>query len=89
MQSVAQVYGMRSKGIVLTGMGGDGSMGLMAIQSKGGKTYAQDAASCVVNGMPQRAIEQGVVDFVAPPSEIGRLLWESVPWRRTLNGGRR
>ena len=89
MQSVAQVYGMRSKGVVLTGMGGDGSMGLMAIQSKGGETYAQDAASCVVNGMPQRAIEQGVVDFVAPPSEIGRLLWESVPWQRTLNGGRR
>lgn len=86
MQSVAQVYGIRTRGVVLTGMGGDGTMGLTAIRSKGGKTYVQDAASCVVNGMPQRAVEQGVVDFVAAPSEIGRLLRESIPWQRAISG---
>jgi len=74
MQSVAQFYGARAKGVVLTGMGNDGSLGLVSIRSKGGKTFAQDAASCVVNGMPQRAIEKGVVDHVAPPAQIAQLL---------------
>jgi two-component system chemotaxis response regulator CheB len=74
MQSVAQLYGTRAKGVVLTGMGNDGSLGLVSIRAKGGKTFAQDANSCVVNGMPQRAIEKGVVDHVAPPAKIARLL---------------
>jgi two-component system chemotaxis response regulator CheB len=74
MQSVAQVYGSRTRGIVLTGMGNDGARGLVSIRAKGGATFAQDAASCVVNGMPQRATETGGVNHVAPPSEIARLL---------------
>lgn len=74
MQSAAQVYGARTIGVVLTGMGSDGTHGLASIRAKGGKTFAQDAASCCVNGMPQRAIEKGVVDHVAPPAEIARLL---------------
>jgi two-component system chemotaxis response regulator CheB len=74
MQSVAQLYGARTKGIVLTGMGNDGSLGLVSIRAKGGKTFAQDAATCVVNGMPQRAIEKGVVNHVAPPVRIAQLL---------------
>jgi two-component system chemotaxis response regulator CheB len=74
MQSVAQVYGSRTKGVVLTGMGSDGSLGLVSIRAKGGRTFAQDAASCVVNGMPQRAIERGVVNHVAPPAQIAQLL---------------
>ncbi|MBI5029105.1 MAG: chemotaxis response regulator protein-glutamate methylesterase [Chloroflexi bacterium] len=74
MQSVAQWYNARAKGVVLTGMGSDGALGLVAIRSKGGQTFAQDAESCVVNGMPQRAIEKGVVDHVASPSQIAHLL---------------
>ena len=74
MQSAAQTYGARTKGVVLTGMGEDGLLGLVSIRAKGGKTFAQDAASCVVNGMPQRAIERGVVDHVAPPAKIAQLL---------------
>ena len=74
MQSVAQLYGARAKGVVLTGMGNDGSLGLVSIRVKGGKTFAQDAASCVVSGMPQRAIEKGAVDHVAPPAKIAQLL---------------
>jgi two-component system chemotaxis response regulator CheB len=74
MQSVAQLYGARAKGVVLTGMGNDGSLGLVSIRAKGGKTFAQDADSCVVNGMPRRAIEKGIVDHVAPPAKIARLL---------------
>lgn len=79
MQSVAQVYGYRARGILLTGMGSDGAMGMVAIKSKGGRTFAQDEESSVVNGMPQRAIEQGVVDCVAPPEQIARMIAENQP----------
>ena len=74
MQSVTQLYGSRTVGVLLTGMGRDGCAGLASIRSRGGKTFAQDAASCVVSGMPQRAVELGVVDCVAPPTEIARRL---------------
>ncbi|MEM7119119.1 MAG: chemotaxis-specific protein-glutamate methyltransferase CheB [Chloroflexota bacterium] len=76
MQSVAQVFGRRTHGIVLTGMGEDGTMGLMAIQAKGGKTYTQDSDSCVVDGMPQRARERNVGGFVGTPLAIGQKLRE-------------
>lgn len=74
MQSVAQTYGGRTVGVVLTGMGDDGSLGLVAIHAKGGRTFAQDGSSCVINGMPQRAIEKGIVDYVAPPRRIAELM---------------
>jgi two-component system chemotaxis response regulator CheB len=74
MESAAQIYGSRVRGVVLTGMGDDGAMGLTAIRAKGGKTYAQDGESCIVNGMPLRAIEKGVVDFIAPPWQIAQML---------------
>lgn len=74
MQSVAQVYGSRTTGIILTGMGNDGVSGMVAIHAKKGRTFAQSSESCVVNGMPQRAIEKGVVQRVAAPTEIGRIL---------------
>lgn len=70
MQSVVQVYGSKTTGVVLTGMGDDGSEGLVAIRAKGGRTFAQDSASSVVNGMPLRARERGVVDRVGSPQEI-------------------
>jgi two-component system chemotaxis response regulator CheB len=74
MQSVARIYGARTRGVLLTGMGDDGSLGLVSIHAKGGKIYVQDAESCVVNGMPQRAIEKGVVDHIAPPAMIAHYL---------------
>ena len=74
MQSVTQVYGAKTSGVVLTGMGDDGSEGIVAIRAKGGCTFAQDAESCVVNGMPQRARDRGVVDYVATPAELATYL---------------
>jgi len=74
MQAAAQVYGPRARGVLLTGMGCDGALGLAAIRARGGRTFAQDPASCVVNGMPQAAVDRGVVDTVAPPAEIARRL---------------
>jgi two-component system, chemotaxis family, protein-glutamate methylesterase/glutaminase len=84
MQSVAQVYGSRTLGVVLTGMGADGAMGLVAIHSKNGMAFAQDADSCVVDGMPQRARETGIVDYVDTPVQIARRLvvvGQPKPWR--------
>lgn len=74
MQAVAQALGGQARGVVLTGMGSDGTQGLMAIRARGGRTYAQDAESCVVAGMPQRAIERGLADAVGPPAQIARWL---------------
>ncbi len=82
MQSVAQVYKDKTTGVILTGMGEDGAAGISAIHAAGGKTFAQNEASCVINGMPQRAIERGVVHHVAPPADIGRLLGMTLAARR-------
>ncbi len=74
MQSVAEAFGARARGILLTGAGGDGVEGLAAIRHFGGKTFAQAPETCAVESMPQRAIETGVVDHVAAPEHIARLL---------------
>ncbi len=74
LQSAALAFGSRSVGVLLSGMGTDGVLGLRAVRAKGGRSFAQDAASCVVAGMSQRAIEAGLVEVVAPPAELGRRL---------------
>jgi two-component system chemotaxis response regulator CheB len=74
MQSVAQQFGALASGVILSGMGDDGAQGIVSVRSKGGKTFAQEASTCVVDGMPQRAIDKGVVDYIASPAEIAYLL---------------
>ncbi len=69
-ESVGDEYGSKAIGIILTGMGKDGSNGLLNIKKKGGLTIAQDAESCVVNGMPKAAIDIGAVDYVVGLKEI-------------------
>jgi two-component system chemotaxis response regulator CheB len=55
-------------GVVLTGMGRDGSDGALAIKNKGGQCLAESEESAVVFGMPQEAIRTGAVDKVVPLS---------------------
>jgi two-component system chemotaxis response regulator CheB len=74
MSSAAQICGARTQGVILTGMGADGAMGMKVIHAKGGKTFAQDAESCVVDGMPKRARETGIIDYVDTPAQIARYL---------------
>ena len=73
-RSVASYYGARSVGVVLTGMGKDGALGLAAIKAAGGATLAQDEASSVVYGMPKAAVQMGVVDTIAPLERIATLV---------------
>ena len=65
-RSVAREYGALSTGVIMTGMGGDGTLGLRVLKSFGAVTIGQDEESCVVYGMPKTAIEAGVVDVVSP-----------------------
>ncbi len=78
MQSVAAAFGTKARGVLLTGMGQDGVEGLTEIRQHGGITFAQSLETCTVKGMPQRAIEAGVVDHVAPPQQIAHLLLSGV-----------
>ncbi len=64
MQSVASVYGASSIGVVLTGMGTDGTKGAAVIRGAGGRVAAQDEASSIVYGMPRSVAESGNVDRV-------------------------
>lgn len=69
-RSVAELYGKDTLGVILTGMGNDGTSGLRLLKARGAKVLAQDEATCVVYGMPKMAIEAGVVDLVLPIHEI-------------------
>lgn len=69
-ESVAKVYGSKSIGIILTGMGKDGTAGMAAIKNSGGMTVAQDERSSVVFGMPKSAVDAGVVKAVMPLRDI-------------------
>lgn len=59
--SVAKVAGASAVGIILTGMGGDGAKGLLAMRKAGAKTIGQDESTCVVYGMPKVAYDLGAV----------------------------
>ena len=74
--SIADVYGAKALGIVLSGMGRDGSIGAVRLHQAGGTVVAQDVASSVVWGMPGAAVAAGVVDATMPPDAIGRLIAE-------------
>ncbi|OHD19361.1 MAG: hypothetical protein A2Y34_02840 [Spirochaetes bacterium GWC1_27_15] len=63
-QSVAEAVGKNALGILLTGMGKDGAIGLKAIKDAGGTTIAQNEESCVVYGMPKAAVDIGAADYI-------------------------
>jgi two-component system, chemotaxis family, protein-glutamate methylesterase/glutaminase len=70
MLSAADVYGARALGVVLTGMGSDGTEGLRAIRERGGLTLAESAETCVIFGMPKAAIDAGVIERTLPLDRI-------------------
>ncbi|MDP3980629.1 MAG: chemotaxis-specific protein-glutamate methyltransferase CheB [Chlamydiota bacterium] len=78
LSSIAESFGARSLGIILTGMGGDGATGIKKIHEAGGRTIAQDEGSCIIYGMPKIAFKMGVVDEVLPIGEIAQRLLQYV-----------
>ena len=70
MESVARLDGLKKIGIIMTGMGSDGSNGIVQIKKSNGYTIAQDEESSVVFGMPRLAIETGYIDKVVPLNNI-------------------
>lgn len=74
LHSVAQIYGNRAIGVVLTGMGDDGADGLRALYEAGSTTIAQDQATSVVYGMPREAMLRGSAQHILPLDDIAGLL---------------
>ncbi len=75
MESAAQVFREKAIGVLLTGMGTDGAMGLGMIKDAGGHTIAQDEETSLVFGMPKAAIERRLAEEVLPLDEIaGRIV---------------
>lgn len=69
-RSIAHLYLRRATGVIMTGMGSDGTLGLKLMKRNGATVIAQDEATCVVYGMPKGPADAGIVDVIAPLDRI-------------------
>lgn len=74
MSSAADAFGAAAVGVVLTGIGNDGSEGLKRIRDAGGDCFVQEIASCIVPSMPERAMQRAGADLVGTPERLGQAL---------------
>jgi len=77
-RSVAETVGAEAIGVILTGMGKDGSRGMLEMKERGTYNIAQDEESCVVYGMPRAAVEMGAVTETAPLDRIAERICRAV-----------
>ncbi len=77
-RSIAEHYVGRSAGVIMTGMGSDGTLGLRVMKKNGSFIIAQDEPSCVVFGMPKKPIDEGIVDIIAPLDRLADEISNSV-----------
>jgi two-component system chemotaxis response regulator CheB len=82
--SAAKHFGAACVGVVLTGMGRDGSAGLAAIRAAGGGAVVQDRATATIYGMPQSALEHAGADVVAPLGSVAASVLELIGARRAI-----
>jgi two-component system, chemotaxis family, protein-glutamate methylesterase/glutaminase len=73
-RSVASSAGRNALGIIMTGMGDDGSRGMKEMHDAGARTFAQDEESCVVYGMPKEAVKAGAIDEIVTLNDIPRVI---------------
>ncbi len=74
MESVAKIRSYNKIGVILTGMGSDGSKGILELKKNGAFNISQDEATSVVFGMPKAAISTGCVDLVVPLDEVAETI---------------
>lgn len=77
-QSAAEVYGPRALGIVMTGMGADGTRGAAWIKARGGRIFAESEESCIVYGMPRSIVEAGLCDKSVSLARMAATIVESI-----------
>ena len=77
-RSLADTHGSLSTAIVLSGVDGDGAIGIKRIKEVGGITVAQKPEEAQHDGMPRSAIETGMVDWVLPVAEMPQRLLENL-----------
>lgn len=75
----------RAIGVILSGMGSDGTLGLRAIKEHAGLTLAQDPAEAKFDGMPRSAIDAGVIDIVAPSNDLPRRIVDFLQFAPVLS----
>lgn len=71
-RSVAQMVGPNAVGVIMTGMGKDGALGMLEMRRAGAPTFAQSEASCVVYGMPREAVAIGAADDSGTPADLAK-----------------
>ena len=76
--SAAAVFGGRSLGVVMTGMGSDGLKGVGAIKKKGGLIFTESEETCVVYGMPRSVVEAGLSDYQVPLNRMAKTIRDAV-----------
>ena len=76
--SIAQHYAGRATGVIMTGMGSDGTEGLKQMKNTGSLIIAQDEATCTVYGMPKKPAEEGITDTIAPLNKIAQEIVKTV-----------
>ena len=87
-RSLAQDQEERAIGIVLSGTGSDGSLGLKTIKAEGGLTIAQEPDTAEYADMPRNAIATKEVDFILPPDKMGKLILKYIH-HQVLDGYKR
>lgn len=75
-RSAADVFGAGALGVVMTGMGADGTAGAGEIRARGGRVVTEAASSCVVYGMPRAVVEAGLSDRSAPLETLAEAIME-------------
>lgn len=88
-KSLAEIHLTHAIGIILSGTGQDGTIGLRAIKAQGGLTLVQDDSTAAYEGMPKSAVEAGVVDFILTPEKMPEKLLEitrNAAYKKTQDG---
>ncbi|HET9528920.1 MAG TPA: chemotaxis response regulator protein-glutamate methylesterase [Blastocatellia bacterium] len=86
-RSVAEEFKENALGVIMTGMGSDGAMGIGEMKKQGAHTIAQDRESCAIYGMPRVAVERGFIDTVLPLSEMPGYMVTAMRQKNSMEAG--